>query len=303
MTVAADGGIAWPSKQRELVKWVADSRAWNDFVMRDDDIVICTFAKSGTTWTQQIVGQLLFGGKPGLYYGPDFSPWIDFRLRPDAPTIANAQTHRRFLKTHLPIDALTYSPKAKYIYIGRDGRDVYWSWHNHWASFKPEVLARINSFYPDQQPVPYPNPDLRIAFNEWLDRDAYPHWPFWPHVQGWFNARHLPNLTVLHFANLKADFEGEVRRLADFLEIDVAPDAWPTIIEQSSFDYVRGLAANDPKQSPILTGGGKTFINKGTNGRWRDVLTAEDIAHYEAEAAKNLTPDAARWLATGILPA
>ena len=44
-----------------------------------------------------------------------------------------AQTHRRFVKTHLPVDALVYSPKAKYIYIGRDGRDVLWSLYNHHA--------------------------------------------------------------------------------------------------------------------------------------------------------------------------
>jgi aryl sulfotransferase len=300
--VGVDSSIVWPVKQRELIKWVADSRAWNDFVMRDDDIVICTWAKSGTTWTQQIVGQLIFGGKPGLYFGGQDSPWIDFRLRPEAPEIANAQTHRRFLKTHLPIDALVYSPKAKYIYIGRDGRDVFWSWYNHWTSFKPEVLARINSFYPDQPPVPYPDPDIRRAFLSWLDNDAYPNWPFWSHVQGWFDARHLPNLRLLHFANLKADLEGEVRKLAEFLEIEVAPEAWPSIIEHCGFDYVRATSVADGNQAPFLKGGGSTFINKGINGRWRDVLTPDDIARYEAEAARHLTPECAHWLATGELP-
>ena len=45
-----------------------------------------------------------------------------------------AQTHRRFLKTHLPVDALVFSPRAKYLYIGRDGRDVVWSLYNHHAN-------------------------------------------------------------------------------------------------------------------------------------------------------------------------
>jgi hypothetical protein len=48
--------------------------------------------------------------------------------------MVEAQTHRRFLKTHLPLDALVFSPKAKYIYIGRDGRDVVWSMYNHHAN-------------------------------------------------------------------------------------------------------------------------------------------------------------------------
>jgi aryl sulfotransferase len=301
MIASSDGGIAWPVKQRELVQWVEDSRAWNGFVMRDDDIVIGTWSKSGTTWTQQIVGQLIFGGRPGLYHGGLESPWISFRLRPGGAAIADAQTHRRFLKTHLPIDALPYSPSAKYIYIGRDGRDVFWSWYNHWSSFKPEVLAHISSLYPDQPPVTYPDPDIRQAFLGWLDANAYPSWPFWSHVQGWFDQRHLPNLRLIHYANLKADLEGEIRRLADFLDIDVAPEAWPRIVEQSGFDYVRGLAVEDPNQAPFLMGGGATFINKGTNGRWREVLTADDLARYHAEVERNLTPECARWLATGML--
>jgi aryl sulfotransferase len=296
--MSADAGIVWPSKKRELVKWVADSRVWNDFVMRDDDIVVCTWSKSGTTLTQQILGQLISGGKPGLNFSIEASPWIDFRLRPEALAIANAQTTRRVLKTHLPIDALPWSRQAKYIYIGRDGRDVFWSWYNHWSSFKPEVLARISSFYPDEPPIPYPDPDVRLAFLKWLD-DAYPNWPFWPHVQGWFDARHTPNLMLLHFANLRADPEGEIRKLAAFLDIEIAADALPRIVEQSSFDYVKSLAATDPKQAPFLKGGGDTFINKGTNGRWRDILTPADIARYESEAARNLTPECAHWLATG----
>ena len=233
-----DQEIVWPVKQREIVKFVCDSRLWNDFEMRDDDIVIATWAKAGTNWMQQIVGQLVFDGAEGLYTGVDHSPWIDFRLNPGGPTAA-AQTHRRFLKTHLPIDTLPYSRTAKYIYIGRDGRDAYWSWHNHHANLQPEFFVAINALDPGEPLIPYPDPDMRIAFNAWLDSDAYPHGPFWSHVQGWFDARKLPNLRLLHFANLKADLPGEVRKLAAFLEIDVDDAKWPTILEHCSFDYMR----------------------------------------------------------------
>jgi aryl sulfotransferase len=97
--------------------------------MRDgDDIVISTYAKSGTTWVQQIVSQLLFAGEEGLEVAR-MSPWLDLRVPPKSIKLpaVEAQTHRRFLKTHLPVDALVFSAKAKYIYIGRDGRDVAWS--------------------------------------------------------------------------------------------------------------------------------------------------------------------------------
>ncbi|MEO7223815.1 MAG: sulfotransferase domain-containing protein, partial [Devosia sp.] len=241
-----DNSVACPVKQRELVKFVIDSRQWNGFEFRDDDIVISTWAKSGTTWTQQIVSQLIFAGEPDLY-GVDRSAWPDFRMRPGILEAAAAMTHRRYLKTHLPIESLVYSPKAKYLYIGRDGRDTYWSWHNHHTGFTQEMLDSINALYPDEPPAPYPNPDIRLAFFDWLDRDAYPNWPFWTHVQGWFNARHLPNLKLVHFANLKADLRGEIEKIADFLEIEVDPKDWPAILEHCSLDYMKVLASRDER--------------------------------------------------------
>jgi hypothetical protein len=54
---------------------------WNDFKFRDNDIVIATCGKSGTTWTQQIVGQLLFNGDESVAVGP-MSPWLDLRVPP-----------------------------------------------------------------------------------------------------------------------------------------------------------------------------------------------------------------------------
>jgi len=57
-----DTQIGWPRKTREMHNHHFDSTVWNDFAFRDDDIVIATYGKSGTTWMQQIVGQLIFRG-------------------------------------------------------------------------------------------------------------------------------------------------------------------------------------------------------------------------------------------------
>ena len=196
---------------------------------------------------------------------------------------------------------MVYSPNAKYIFVGRDARDVYWSWHNHHSNFTPATLEFINSLYPGEPDVGYPDPDVRIAFNHWLERDAYPNWPFWSHVQGWFDARHLPNLRLVHFADLKADLEGEIKKLAAFLEIEVAPETWPAILEHCHIDYMRELAIRNERMKTVFKGGGATFINKGTNGRWRDLLTPDDLAKFAAVVAQNLTPECARWLETGRL--
>ena len=131
---------AYPKKIREMHNHHFDSTIWNDFAFRDDDIIISTYAKSGTTWVQQIVSQLIFNGQAGLPVA-EMSPWLDLRVPPKQIKLAEVekQTHRRFLKTHLPVDALVFSPKARYIYIGRDGRDVVWS---HPAFAGRSVFAR-----------------------------------------------------------------------------------------------------------------------------------------------------------------
>jgi len=93
---------------------------------------------------------------------------------------------------------------------------------------------------------------------------------------------------------------GQIRRIADFLDIDVAEESWPAIVEHCGFDYMkRNAAKSAPLGGVFWDGGAETFIHKGTNGRWRDTLTPEDCARYEAMARAELGEDCARWLANG----
>ena len=73
--------LAWPRKTREFQNHHFDSTVWNDFRFRDGDIIVGTYAKSGTTWTQQIIGQLLFDGSAEVDVG-EMSPWVDLRVPP-----------------------------------------------------------------------------------------------------------------------------------------------------------------------------------------------------------------------------
>ena len=297
--------LAWPQKTRELHTVLFDSTRWNNFKFRDGDIIIATWGKSGTTWTQQIVGQLIFGGAEGFAVAEGVSPWLDLRLFPVEETYKTleAQTHRRFIKTHLPLDALVFSPKAKYIFIGRDGRDVAWSWYNHQSSYNDNMYEMINSLPGRVGPAVEPiKSGIVEYFREWIESDGYPLADFWAHTQGWWEARHLPNLLLLHFNSLKADLAGEMRRIANFLDIEIAAEKWPSLVEHCTFDYMRRNASTlAPYLDMVFKEGGNSFMYKGTNGRWRDLLTPEDLQAYERVVARKLTSDCARWLATGEL--
>jgi aryl sulfotransferase len=251
---------------------------------------------------QQIVGQLLFDGNPDLSVA-EMSPWLDLRVPPKAVKlpVVEAQTHRRFLKTHLPVDALRFSPRAKYIYIGRDGRDVVWSMYNHHSNANQTWYEALNDT-PGRvgPPIEPPPDDVRQYWRDWMDRDGHPFWPFWENVRSWWQIRELPNVKFVHFANLKRDMEGEIRRIAEFLGIPIREPSWETIVRHCSFDWMKKNATKSvPLGGAFWDAGAEVFIHKGVNGRWRDTLTPAESAEYEERAEAELGKDCARWLATG----
>jgi len=182
---------------------------------------------------------------------------------------------------------------------------VAWSFHHHLRSFTPaasqrfaEIAQRIGATLPPQAPE-----DPRAFYKIWLETDTVSSNSFWKNVQGWWDARKLPNVMLLHYANLKADLSGEMRRIAKFLDIAIDEEKLPKMVENCSIEHMRKVSKQSPLLEEVFVGGGDTFLNKGTNGRWRDVLTAEEIARCDEVAAMNLTPDCARWLKTGEIPA
>ena len=296
---------AWPRKTRELHNHHFDSTVWIDFPVptaRRDD---ATYAKSGTIWTEQIVAQLVFGGQEDIDVGR-LSPWLDLRVTPREAKLATleAQQHRRLIKTHLPVDALVFSPAAKYIYVGRDGRDVVWSLYNHhvnatedWHRLLNDTPGRIGP------PIGRPPASIRQFFLEWLEGDGHPFWSLWENVSSWWAIRHLPNLLLLHFAALKRDLPGQMRRVAAFLGITLDAESFDAAVRHSSFEDMKTHAEKcAPRGGRFLQGGPRTFIHKGTNRRWRDVLNADDCRRYETAAKERLGRRCARWLAEGGSP-
>jgi aryl sulfotransferase len=182
---------------------------------------------------------------------------------------------------------------------------VVWSMYNHHASANEKWYGALNGT-PGLvgDPIEKPVDDIRQYFLDWMAKDGHPFWPFWENMSSWWAIRDLPNVEFLHFGVLKSDMRGQMRRVAKFLDIDIDESKWDAIVEHCSFDYMKKNAIKTvPLGGAFWDGGAATFVNKGSNGRWRDTLTEEDNARYESMAKEKLGEDCARWLATGEMPA
>jgi aryl sulfotransferase len=297
-----------PQKTREYQNFAMDSTFWNDFKFRGDDIFISSYGKAGTTWIQQIVAQFIFEGVTDDKPIGDISQWVEFRiptLNVKLPMI-EVQDHRRFLKTHLPVDALVFSPEVKYIYVARDGRDVLWSMFNHHVHLNNILYDGLKALPVQFGPIIEPprTQNIREYFLDWLNEDGFPFWAFWENIRTWWDIRHLPNVHFVHFQNLKNDMEGEMEIIGAYLGYDVGAitkGKWDDYVRQCTFTHMKNNAPNStPMGGALWDGGAQVFVNKGTNKRWTDTLTADDIEQYEKRALEELGPECAYWLATGI---
>jgi len=131
-------------------------------------------------------------------------------------------------------------------------------------------------------------------------RCGAPLWPYWENVRSWWKIRHLPNVKLIHFNELKANLPGMIREIARFLDVAIDENRFTEIVEHCTFDYMKAHAERiAPRGGAFWKGGAATFINKGTNGRWRDTLSEAEIKAYEIKAQKELGPACANWLAHG----
>jgi aryl sulfotransferase len=298
---------------RQYLSPVMDYRRWANFAPRDGDIVVATYPKCGTTWTQRIVDLLIHQNtqaRPIM----EVAPWIDatfFNTIEDDLATLEAQTHRRAMKSHLPFDALPIYDSVKYVHVARDGRDACFSFHNHMLGTLPEAGMRIamNSPVPLDGPPPPTPEDPREYYLDWIAqaeagegkaRDL----PFFEYEMTYWRERHRPNVLMVHYNDLKADLPGEMARISAFLDIDTPPDVLTELARAAEF-------ANMKAQGPELLKkieehfdrGSDRFLNKGTNGRWKDILTADDVDRYQRLAGERLPPGARAWIGGGRLSA
>ena len=302
---------ALPEKLHEYDCDLWTTKRWEGLATRDDDILICTSYKAGTTWTQNICALLVFQTPSFDRPLTELSPWVEVLTGPveEMQKTYASQAHRRFIKTHTPLDGLDYLPDAQYVYCGRDPRDVFMSMLNHIQNMDFEVIARLR----EQQGLPQlagmdamPD-DPNLLFKQWLttglfewEDDGFPFWSHFNHARSYWKYRHLPNLHFLHYQDLKQDLDGQMQRLAALLNIEVNEAAWPQLVHAATFDAMKEKATNlAPETNVGLWKDDSKFFNKGTSGQWQGVLSDESLAFYKNIRLKKLTPALADWLEQG----
>ena len=305
----------------ELVRYrgiVYDSARWEGLERRPGDIIISTPPKCGTTWTQMICALLVFQ-EPELPQPLSVvSPWIDMvtRARKDVFADLAAQAHRRFYKSHTPLDGLPHDASVTYICVGRDPRDVALSMDNHLDNLdigeflraRQQAAAIDGIELEPLQPPPPRAEDRRDRFWSWVDDDSDPT-NTTPGLR--FTIRQLrsfwdaPNgldVVLLHYDDLLNDLDGQMRALALRLGIVVPEARWADLVEAATFPAMR-------RQADLTVPGGSRqqwldparFFHKGISGQWRDLLSEDDVARY-AERVRSLAPDdLVTWLHRGDL--
>ncbi len=114
---------------------MADSARWERFEQRPGDVIITTPSKCGTTWMQTIVG-ILLNQRTDLPPIGTISPWLDMQIRTEDEVfgLLAAQTGRRFMKTHTPLDGLPANPSVTYLAVIRHPLDVALSDRDHMSN-------------------------------------------------------------------------------------------------------------------------------------------------------------------------
>jgi len=300
---------------REYRVAIMDSHRWDNFVPRSDDIVIATYPKCGTTWTQRIVDLLVFQNpepRPVVLT----SPWLDATIfAPIEDNLAQleAQTHRRFIKTHMPFDSVPLYEGVKYIHVARGGIDACWSMHNHMIGFRPEMLQMMSAVIAQDPRLKSRDTntpaDPREHYLQWIaDAEAAVtegygiDLPFFEFENTYWRERRRENLLFVHYNDMKTDLGGEMRRIADFLGIQVPANVMPALVEAATFESMKKSGdALVPIAQMAWDKGADRFLNKGTNDRWKDVLTKEDVARYDALAARKWSKATEAWVRQGRL--
>jgi len=303
-----------------------DSARWDGFEFRPGDIVISTRSKSGTTWMQMICALLIFQTPDLPAPLGELSPWLDWLVAPAERVFARleAQRHRRFIKSHTPLDGIPLDGRATYIVVGRHPLDMAVSLYHQGGNINRARLRELTG-QPAPAPERSPAPALHDWLISWVEADVEPAEQLdslpgvcWHMSDAWARrtspappgghaeaglAATEPDVLLVHYDDLSADLDGQMRRLASLLHVTVPDALWPNLVRAATFDQMRARAsAHAPDPAGVLKDPA-AFFRRGNSGAGREVLTKDEVERYYGRVAKLAAPDMLNWLHRGSRPA
>lgn len=236
------------------------------FQAREDDIMINTYPKSGTTWMSEILDLILNSGDTkktarGAIY--DRVPFLEFAV-PNVgkgTEILNSMETRRVIKSHLPMELVPQSfweKNCKVIYVARNPKDVLVSYYH---------------FY--QMAIVHPDPgtfeeffqgfmDGTIAFGSWSQ-----------HVKDWWKIRQQKNVLYIFYEDMLEDPKREIKKVLKFIEKDLPDDVLEKIHQHTTFKAMKENKMSNYSTIPssVMDHNISPFMRKGVCGDWKNHLT------------------------------
>ena len=289
-----------PNRYRTLV---FDNVRWTGYRHRPGDIIISTPPKCGTTWMQNIVGMLVLGTTEFDRPMAQLSPWVDQCVRSvdDMVALTESLEHRRFVKSHTPLDGLPWHDDVTYIAVGRDPRDVAVSWQDHWDNMDLDRLVSLRAEAVGlddlvEFPPFAPPPEDRVErFWQWMTTREVPEFStglqfLVLHLRSFWERRHEPNVVLVHYADLQADLTGEMRRLAERLDVRVTEDDLARMAEAATFESMRSRPEELAPNAGQIWKDISRFFSQGGSGRWRALIDDSEIGRYD-DIVRELSTD------------
>ena len=285
--------------QRHYSGIFTDSHNWDKFEHHSGDVFICVPPKSGTTWMQSICGLLIFGDPDAEISYPELSPWIEFRLSSKSIETRlaqlSAQTHRRFIKSHSPLDGVPFFDNCIYLIAHRHPLDVHFSM---WHQVRNMNLVQIDHLYTDDRAANFTKFLFNSIENEGLDQPSLESLAL--HLKTARAIAHLPNVHMFHYDKLSSDLNGQMQRVAKAIGVSHSQKLFERLVVKATF---KSMKANAVLTAPGVKGGlykdPSSFFHSGKGRKWEGKLNDEQIAQYNATMATLLNADDVRYLEAG----
>jgi aryl sulfotransferase len=281
-------GIAWPLVKvlEALGQWpklmggrLAPGAAFGDYRPSVHDVIVCSYFKAGTTWTLQMATQIAFRGQAEFDNLHHVVPWPDVpapgvgRLMiplGDPSPLARSPTGLRVIKTHLTKAQVPFVPEARYIAVTRDPKDSCVSGYHFLKSL---ALG-----------------PLMPSVAHWVDFAVSPSFPdSWAeHVAGFWAARHEPNVLFLTYEEMRKDHAGTVRRIAQFMGVELTPAEHASVVEQSSFAAMKAAGGKFEPGRVVPWGQERAMMRRGVSGGSSELLTPEQQQRIDDHCRREL---------------